>query len=75
MPRLPYDLIEGRFKSEIREFDATHEVLLEFLKVPKHATRSYTNTSGRMIVEDSGNDKDLILKCGGRQMPFIECRI
>jgi hypothetical protein len=37
MPLLRFDLIEGRSESEIRKIlDATHEVLLETLKVPKH---------------------------------------
>ena len=57
MPLLRFDLVEGRSESEIRRIlDATHEVLLETLKVPKHDRYQvvHEHRRSRMIVEDTG---------------------
>ena len=57
MPLLRFDLVEGRSESEIRRIlDATHEVLLETLKVPKHDRYQVVHEHKRscMIVEDTG---------------------
>ena len=57
MPLLRFDLVEGRSESEIRKIlDATHEVLLETLKVPKHDRYQvvHEHRRSRMIVEDTG---------------------
>ena len=57
MPLLRFDLVEGRSESEIRKIlDATHEVLLETLKVPTHDRYQvvHEHRRSRMIVEDTG---------------------
>jgi hypothetical protein len=57
MPLLRFDLIEGRSESEIRMIlDATHEVLLEALKVPKRDRYQviHEHKRSRIIVEDTG---------------------
>ena len=57
MPLLRFDLIEGRSESEIKKIlDATHEVLLETLKVPKHDRYQvvHEHKRSRVIVEDTG---------------------
>jgi hypothetical protein len=54
---LRFDLVEGRSESEIRKIlDATHEVLLETLKVPKYDRYQvvHEHKRSRMIVEDTG---------------------
>src|SRR5260370_38254305 len=56
MPLLRFDLFEGRSESEIRKIlDATHEVLLETLKVPMHDRYQvvHEHKRSRMIVEDT----------------------
>jgi hypothetical protein len=64
MPLLRFDLIEGRSESEIRKIlDATHEVLLETLKVPKR--------DRYQVVEDTGlgfvrSDRVLLLQVTSR---------
>jgi hypothetical protein len=68
MPLLRFDLIEGRSESEIRKIlDATHEVLLETLKVPKHDRYQvvHEHRRSRMIVEDTG-DHMLLLQVTSR---------
>src|SRR5260370_21409061 len=57
MPLLRFDLVEGRSESEVRKsLDATHEVLLETLKVPTHDRYQvvHEHKRSRMIVEDTG---------------------
>src|ERR1700732_4071205 len=57
MPLLRFDLIEGRSESEIRKIlDATHEVLLETLKVPTHDRYQivHEHKRSRIMVEDTG---------------------
>jgi hypothetical protein len=57
MPLLRFDLIEGRSESDVRKIlDATHEVLFETLKVPKHDRYQVVHEHKRscMIVEDTG---------------------
>ena len=57
MPLLRFDLVEGRSETEVRKIlDATHEVLLETLKVPKHDRYQVVHEyrRSRMIVEDTG---------------------
>jgi hypothetical protein len=74
MPLLRFDLIEGRSESEIRKIlDATHEVLLETLKVPKHDRYQVVHEHKRlrMIVEDTGlgfvrSDRVLLLQVTSR---------
>jgi hypothetical protein len=74
MPLLRFDLIEGRSESEIRKIlDATHEVLLETLKVPKHDRYQvvHEHKQSRMIVEDTGlgfvrSDRLLLLQVTSR---------
>jgi Tautomerase enzyme len=74
MPLLRFDLIEGRSESEIRKIlDATHEVLLETLKVPKHDRYQvvHEHKRSRMIVEDTGlgfvrSDRVLLLQVTSR---------
>jgi Tautomerase enzyme len=54
MPLLRFDLVEGRSEPEIRKIlDATDEVLLETLKVPKHDRYQvvHEHKRSRMIVE------------------------
>jgi hypothetical protein len=74
MPLLRFDLIEGRSESEIRKIlDATHEVLLETLKVPKRDRYQvvHEHKRSRMIVEDTGlgfvrSDRVLLLQVTSR---------
>ena len=74
MPLLRFDLIEGRSEAEIRKIlDATHEVLLETLKVPKHDRYQvvHEHKRSRMIVEDTGlgfvrSDRVLLLQVTSR---------
>jgi hypothetical protein len=74
MPLLRFDLIEGRSESEIRTIlDATHEVLLETLKVPKRDRYQvvHEHKRSRMIVEDTGlgfvrSDRVLLLQVTSR---------
>jgi hypothetical protein len=74
MPFLRFDLIEGRSESEIRKIlDATHEVLLETLKVPKRDRYQvvHEHKRSRVIVEDTGlgfvrSDKVLLLQITSR---------
>jgi hypothetical protein len=74
MPLLRFDLIEGRSESEIRKIlDATHEVLLETLKVPKRDRYQvvHEHKRSRMIVEDTGlgfvrSDRALLLQVTSR---------
>jgi hypothetical protein len=71
---LRFDLVEGRSESEIRKIlDATHEVLLETLKVPKHDRYQvvHEHKRSRMIVEDTGlgfvrSDQVLMLQVTSR---------
>ena len=75
MPLLRFDLVEGRSESEIRKIlDATHEVLLETLKVPKHDRYQvvHEHKRSRMIVEDTGlglvrSDHVLLLQVTSRK--------
>jgi hypothetical protein len=74
MPLLRFDLIEGRSESEIRKIlDATYEVLLETLKVPKHDRYQvvHEHKRSRVIVEDTGlgfvrSDQVLLLQVTSR---------
>jgi hypothetical protein len=74
MPLLRFDLIEGRSESEIRKIlDATHEVLLETLKVPKRDRYQvvHEHKRSRIVVEDTGlgfvrSDRVLLLQVTSR---------
>src|SRR5712672_4261400 len=72
MPLLRFDLIEGRSESEIRKIlDATHEVLLETLKVPMHDRYQvvHEHKRSRIIVEDTGLDLSDRTRCFCFRLP------
>jgi hypothetical protein len=57
MPLLRFDIIEGRSESDVRTtLDATHDVLLETLPIPKRDRHRvvHAHKRFRMIVDDTG---------------------
>ena len=76
MPLLRFDLVEGRSEEEIRNLlDATHEAVLESLRVPVHDRYQvvHEHKASRVIFEDTGlgiarTDRVVLLQVTSRRM-------